>query len=351
MNCCSNCFKDYEIKSYIHNNSTQKGNCDYCKLTDTDIIPTIELLVFFETLLASYSIVNDAELFDSSDDYVPLHAHLAKWNIFELDNAQQIIFTNELASSMFQGADLTIQRLVPKILLSDTYRTREQEFIDRWNDFKSEIINTNRYIIQNSIDLDILKNIINSFEKKYKKEKRFFRARISDVKGLSADLMGRPPAKFATAGRANPKGISYLYLSNNEETTLYEVRATLNDYVTIAEFRLTEEIKVVSLRKTNEVSPFVLDDIDIYLSYKRLINLLEKDLMTPLRRSDSELEYIPTQYLCEFIKSLGYNGVEYSSSLNPNGFNIALFDDIQVECMNVQTFDVKNISYIYEVVY
>ena len=42
---------------------------------------------------------------------------------------------------------------------------------------------------------------------------------------LGKEEMGCPPADMATAGRANPMGIPYLYLCKNEETTYYEVRA------------------------------------------------------------------------------------------------------------------------------
>lgn len=36
-------------------------------------------------------------------------------------------------------------------------------------------------------------------------------------------------------------------------------------------------------------------------------------------------DYVPTQIIAELIKSLGYDGIAYKSSL-ANGHNIALFD-------------------------
>ncbi len=82
--------------------------------------------------------------------------------------------------------------------------------------------------------------------------------------------------------------------------------------------------------------------------YKQFISLLESDLIRPLRRHDSELDYLPTQYLCEFIKSLNYDGVEYSSSLNPDGFNIALFNDDKIECISANLYEVSKITYDYK---
>lgn len=43
------------------------------------------------------------------------------------------------------------------------------------------------------------------------------------------------------------------------------------------------------------------------LSIKRLTEL-SKEIAKPLRRSDSTLEYLPTQYISEFVKSQGYDG-------------------------------------------
>jgi hypothetical protein len=59
------------------------------------------------------------------------------------------------------------------------------------------------------------------------------------------------------------------------------------------------------------------------------------------RRGENELDYLPSQYLCEFIKSIGFDGVEYRSSLYEGGFNIALFDDNKVNCIKVKTIQVK----------
>jgi hypothetical protein len=70
--------------------------------------------------------------------------------------------------------------------------------------------------------------------------------------------MGNPPSKDAKSGRANPLGISYLYLSNHEVTTLYEARAALYDYITIGTFRLLEDIEDINLRG-NTYDPIFLN--------------------------------------------------------------------------------------------
>lgn len=65
----------------------------------------------------------------------------------------------------------------------------------------------------------------------------FYRARVHHRENqgafASSDMLCSPK-HMATAGRANPIGIPYLYLSDNLSTTLYEVRATFLDEVTVA---------------------------------------------------------------------------------------------------------------------
>ena len=40
----------------------------------------------------------------------------------------------------------------------------------------------------------------------------------------------------------------------------------------------------------------------------------------------NEDDYWPTQYLCEYIRHLGFDGIRFCSSINPEAKNIVLFD-------------------------
>lgn len=182
--------------------------------------------------------------------------------------------------------------------------------------------------------------------KYYKRGKIFYRARISSKKGFKPEDMGKPPFDKSTPGRANSKGISYLYLSSDIKTTLYETRTSLYDYVCVGEFRLLKDIKILNLRDTNKASPFSYEEsLGEYIRYKKYVLRLESELSKPIRRQDSELDYLPTQYLCEFIKSLGFDGVEYRSSLNPTGFNLAVFQDQCLECTKADVYEIDSIAY------
>ncbi len=78
---------------------------------------------------------------------------------------------------------------------------------------------------------------------------------------------------------------------------------------------------------------------------RKVFKEIALEVAKPLRRSDSALEYLPTQYIAEFIKSQGYDGVEYASTLREGGYNIAVFDERLFECVSVNTVEVKKIQY------
>ena len=72
-----------------------------------------------------------------------------------------------------------------------------------------------------------------------------------------------------------------------------------------------------------------------------------------LRRSDSTLDYVPTQYIVDFIKSITHNGkqeydgIEYNSTTNPGGYNLAIFNPDAFECMAVDVYDIEQLYYTF----
>lgn len=229
--------------------------------------------------------------------------------------------------------------------------TQADDIHNIWNDFKEEIKFVNRYHIQNTIDLKKLESFFlhESFYRNIKKGRIFFRCRISDKCGFPCENMGNPPIELASSGRANPKGISYLYVADSLETSMYETRASLFDYVTVGEFKLIEDIKILNLRnpKDDPIYWSEIEEIKNYLIYIPFIQTLQKELSLPIRKRDQILDYIPTQYISEFIKSLGFDGVEYQSSLNCEGYNIAIFHPEKFECFKTNVYEIRDIKLIH----
>jgi hypothetical protein len=79
---------------------------------------------------------------------------------------------------------------------------------------------------------------------------------------------------------------------------------------------------------------------------------MNQEMSKTLRRNDSPLDYIPTQYIADFIKSFKsdsgesiYHGIEYQSTMNKNGYNLVAFYPEYFRCIHVRTASVTDIQY------
>ncbi|AUZ55965.1 hypothetical protein B1L07_13700 [Stenotrophomonas acidaminiphila] len=133
----------------------------------------------------------------------------------------------------------------------------------------------------------------------------------------------------AQAGRANPAGLSYLYAASDRETAISEVRPTVADLVAVGRFEPACGFKLVDLSDPRSlISPFRLDlgALGNVRDAMGLLTMLSEDLTRPTPPHRAFYDYLATQYLCELIKTIGYDGVRYRSSLKEGGYNFAFFD-------------------------
>ncbi len=331
MNCCTNCFLDIELIGFINSNSNSNGKCDFCKTEDVALVNAQELQELFLTLLDIYIIDKEGE------DIVT--ALQKDWNIFKINEVSKIeTLLSNIIIDLGEEYDKLIKSKVSILIPPETV-----DLIDDWEVFKIEIKEKNRFFFNNEANLKSIEGILPIRD--YSIGKIFFRSRISDdEKGYPVEKMGKPPQKIAKSGRANPRGIPYLYLAQSIKTTMYEARATFLDYVSIGKYKLIEDIRVISLRTSYQVSPWGDFSLKDYVNNIPFLDTLENDLAKPLRRQDNELDYLPTQYLCEYIKSLGYDGVEYGSSLHEGGINLVIFNDEKLECISVDVHEISKIE-------
>lgn len=350
MRCCKECFASSYIKEIIVSNSNDRGICCYCSTEDEILYEPRELFLHFKNLIELY-VPNFSDQIHSSkietqivNDFTDRIFNVDKLNSFKIRKLLIGIIEDEKDSykEIFENS------VYLECLNDPSSKVKAEELKSLWNEFSKEIKSENRFHLNRTIDLGKLEKLLKRFEKAYKKGKIFYRARISDKKGYKPEEMKNPPISKARAGRANPDGISYLYLSGDLETTIYETRAYLYDYVTIGEFRLNEDINVINLQETQFYDPMLLADqevLDDFLIHLPFVSHLENELSKPIRRSDHKLDYIPTQYLSEFIKSLGKDGIEYKSSLNSKGSNLTIFNSEIFECIRSYVKEIHEISY------
>lgn len=328
MHICENCFNDEELKTSIRNHN-HTGVCDFCGAQNVYTADIDEFNDFFVELLSLFK--KDA----TGADVVSVIQ--TDWNLFS---------NVEFASSVLE---YFINKTPLPYTASDKVKYIEavNEYTDKWAELKEEIQHKTRFYSSLMSYFENNGFLLNS-NLKLKPGDFFYRARIvpSGKSYLTKKDMGCPPPSKATAGRANPIGIPYLYLCKIPETTLYETRSVYLDKVSIGTFAITRDINILDF--TASISLYLAYNEDIELSESiakyKLRQQISADLSKPLRRYDTELEYVPTQSICEYCKLKYIDGIIFRSSLHKNGFNLVLFNEDCAKCIKVKTIEVSKVE-------
>lgn len=135
----------------------------------------------------------------------------------------------------------------------------------------------------------------------------------------------KPRPDRATEGRANPKGIPYLYLASHDETAIAEVRPWLNAYVSLARFRVVRDLRVLNCTTPGSHATPTLYVESIERQTGGLWGDIDRAFSRPVTALDDVADYVPTQILAEWFRHNGFDAIAYRSSLGA-GRNIALFD-------------------------
>lgn len=221
-----------------------------------------------------------------------------------------------------------------------------KECYDAFIEFKDEVEHKNRFIIQNSKFLSLLLEMISFCTFEIVPDTKFYRARIFDgdkvyKTSFTKKEMEAPPAEKATAGRVNPNGIAYLYLASDIKTAISEVRPWKSVNVNISCFKVVKSINVFFPIK------YLLENKDNVNcnKYIKCLGFLLNDVFSTPINPYKENEYLISQYIAEFVKSKGLDGLYYISSLG-RGVNLALFDKSSVEQEDeIEMYKVVDINY------
>jgi hypothetical protein len=332
MNICAACFSDKELKSFI-SSSRRIGDCDCCASKHESLMDLPELLDFFQELLQNFRVC---------DKGMPLSKKIqSDWSFFSSHSN-----ANKILSLVLP--DLLTDVISPAINVDYTEDIIEN--YNHWEMLKEELKWNNRFIVNLGRLEDLGWDGFFDTQFKLTKDIELYRGRLHHQSGrkiYGPEEMSCPPKENATGGRANPLGIPFLYLCDNLQTVLYEVRASYLDELTIGTFQLnasTDSAVIVDFTEDTSLFQSNSSSINKIIKGKLLRDLISQDLSKPMRRYDSELEYIPTQFICEFIKVYtGACGIRFKSSLHPSGNNIVMFDKNLMICKSVQKRKVSSI--------
>lgn len=341
MNCCIECFHDAQIRAMITANN-QIGECDFCTGKNVPVY-SVDTQSDLSDLISE--VMN---IYENADDGEPLFQLLIDdWSIFSGENLSSKNLLSAFCRILFgdDGKNHNVNVCIPH-----DYLLKYGVFSGySWKEFASVIKEKNRF--HNELfKEDQFSSFLTYSIKKYAIGTIFYRARIwENGRGYNIGEMGAPPSGKRKQGRVNPEGICVLYLTTDERTALNEVRASTFDFVCVGEFRLAKDIYVVNISGFNDISPILYSGgLESLTANIKIFCDIAKEIAKPLRRNDSPLEYLPTQYITEFIKSKGYSGVEYASTMGTGGTNIAVFDESLFECISVRTVEIKKLEYLYD---
>ena len=204
------------------------------------------------------------------------------------------------------------------------YGTDDENTKKKWDELRLFLELNPCFInnMQSIIELDFFKYFLNDLsEFNLTSEAKLCRARIGIH--TKKDELGAPPKHLASPGRLNLAGTRYLYLADSVDTAIRETRACEGVKITTAEFRVMGKI---GLRL-----------VDFHASKPKKgndsANLVNRQFSLPNDFGKPE-EYKVTQCITEFLRSKGYDGVRYDSSLRPGGINYAIFDPEKMEIYN-----------------
>lgn len=334
MDCCADCFGDrYLRREIIPKHSKASGRCSYCESEDVPVVVPRELAEYFELLVSAYR--------SDPGGQILVHWFREDWALFRHARMDDARATALLAEILDDG------EIVRRTFLPASDPTVDR--LSEWERFRDELMYHNRYFPEGTIDLDRLGSLLWYLElNRDEIPTRWYRARLqpADTAFTPAE-MGAPEKRIASHGRANPAGIPYLYLGSDPTVAISEIRPHTGESACVAEFATPPDLRVVDLRSPRTtVSPFMLEDATEIANMRNNLPLLGRlgdELTRPVIPQAAAIDYVPSQYLCEFIKKRGYQGVIYRSSVG-EGINLALFDPALAACGAVTQYRVTRVA-------
>jgi hypothetical protein len=331
--CCPECFDDRGLRNdIIPSLDPARGTCSFCNTQNVDLIRPRLLSSYFELLASIYEpSPGGRSLVEWMKDDWLLFTHAT----------MGVPHAKELLGEILDDGEVVRRPFSP----STRYKS---EGLVQWDTLRDELMYRNRWFLEKekAIDTNRLRELLDLLLAD-DSPAVWHRARlVTEGELFTIDKMGAPPKRLAKHGRANPAGIPYLYVGSSPETATAEIRPHTGEIACVADFNIPN-IRAVDLRNPRKlVSPFILADasaIGQLLADLPFLERLGEELTRPVLPQGAAIDYIPSQYLCEFIKKSGFDGVVYRSSVS-DGINLALFDPDKAAGGAVLLYNVAKVS-------
>lgn len=363
--CCENCFDDDMIRAFFQEHG-QSGVCPYCKSKDVMVCDTESVGNFIkkgldrayedaDCLLVKEGICRPLSICDILvDDLGIFSEQLLEQGETYITLLEDLMDPHLTSRDIKHGEDRGLRYqdifgdnfMQLTILPSDLSDMGEVRMRSIWDRFKYICQHYNRFFDMSSKPtrehlLKVLENVWQQVEKRVSKAK-LHRIRIcgpSD-QAIQAGLdqmdqykeIGPAPYTNVKQNRMSPAGIPYIYLSNSFKTCAKETRILDGQTVLWGRFALKKPLILLDLT-VESIEEQIFDTGSIFseeydpdmLWIKDFLLRFAHEISKPILEENANLDYVPTQLMAEYIRKSGYQGIIFSSSVNPTGSNYVLF--------------------------
>lgn len=212
-----------------------------------------------------------------------------------------------------------------------------------WNsfsDFSREVARKRRYVRTTEAE-DFLRAVASTCKGRLRPMRKghiFWRAQLgNDTRDLQDEgyeedvafspLRMKPRRERATEGRANPKGIPYLYLSTTRAAAMSEVRPWIGALVSVGQFQIVRDLIIVDCSVLHgqyfalAYGSRIFDASGALSSppegdFEKIVwAAIDSAFSQPVTDSDDIADYAATQIIAELFHQEGYDGVAYKKRL------------------------------------
>lgn len=157
----------------------------------------------------------------------------------------------------------------------------------------------------------------------------------------------KPRAGIAREGRANPAGISYLYLAEDTYTAIAEMRPWIGAQITVAQFEVVRHLRLVDCSQMNRRIIVFGGEPSPERRTEAVWRSIDSAFARPIVPSDTSAEYVPTQILTELFKTAGYDGIMHRSSVGGKR-NFIFYNLSDAKFLRSRAFTPTKITFEYD---
>ncbi len=345
---CSNCVGDLVLASEISGGGLV-GNCMYCGES--------EHVMAFEDLAVRVDDVMHEFVHDT--DIIGGHGRMNASEVLNemLDGDARLVddLVGYLASQYRRTAadDEELQLYDETSSTLEIKIPEDSRHADRWRDFCDTIKHGERFlnatakqyldeIFDRIAQPDLFggRGIMTKLLGGNKSEDVFlYRAREASTPESRAtiyedlpDSLGPPPRRLRKQGRMNAAGIVAFYGCLEPDLAVAELRVPVGGKAVVGKFKLLRPVCVLNLpalERWYERLSFFEDEFVEKRAFGKFVRNLHDQVRKPILPESATLEYLPTQYLAEYLANHfvpQIDGVLYSSALTTKeSLNLVLF--------------------------